>query len=87
MIRRSVFVYIAAVVLLLCGIVLPEILSVSQSDYSSLANYISELGADGASTQRLINTLLFPMVGISLCLLYTSPSPRDLSTSRMPSSA
>ena len=25
--------------------------------------------------------------GIMLCLLYTSPSPRDLSTSRMPSSA
>ena len=24
---------------------------------------------------------------INLCLLYTSPSPRDLSTSRMPSSA
>ena len=24
---------------------------------------------------------------ISACLLYTSPSPRDLSTSRMPSSA
>ena len=24
---------------------------------------------------------------ISICLLYTSPSPRDLSTSRMPSSA
>ena len=26
-------------------------------------------------------------VGIKSCLLYTSPSPRDLSTSRMPSSA
>ena len=26
-------------------------------------------------------------VGSSSCLLYTSPSPRDLSTSRMPSSA
>ena len=26
-------------------------------------------------------------VGICGCLLYTSPSPRDLSTSRMPSSA
>ena len=26
-------------------------------------------------------------VGIKTCLLYTSPSPRDLSTSRMPSSA
>ena len=25
--------------------------------------------------------------GLSRCLLYTSPSPRDLSTSRMPSSA
>ena len=26
-------------------------------------------------------------VGLESCLLYTSPSPRDLSTSRMPSSA
>ena len=26
-------------------------------------------------------------VHINICLLYTSPSPRDLSTSRMPSSA
>ena len=25
--------------------------------------------------------------GLGVCLLYTSPSPRDLSTSRMPSSA
>ena len=25
--------------------------------------------------------------GMYICLLYTSPSPRDLSTSRMPSSA
>ena len=28
----------------------------------------------------------FPTLG-DVCLLYTSPSPRDLSTSRMPSSA
>ena len=27
------------------------------------------------------------IAGLSICLLYTSPSPRDLSTSRMPSSA
>ena len=26
-------------------------------------------------------------LGVATCLLYTSPSPRDLSTSRMPSSA
>ena len=34
--------------------------------------------------------LLMPLAFIALfalCLLYTSPSPRDLSTSRMPSSA
>ena len=29
----------------------------------------------------------FTIIGIIICLLYTSPSPRDLSTSRMPSSA
>ena len=28
-----------------------------------------------------------PLTDNKLCLLYTSPSPRDLSTSRMPSSA
>ena len=28
-----------------------------------------------------------PEEGVNPCLLYTSPSPRDLSTSRMPSSA
>ena len=28
-----------------------------------------------------------PNAGHTFCLLYTSPSPRDLSTSRMPSSA
>ena len=33
---------------------------------------------------RLLN-MICP--AISACLLYTSPSPRDLSTSRMPSSA
>ena len=27
------------------------------------------------------------VVNVRICLLYTSPSPRDLSTSRMPSSA
>ena len=41
--------------------------------------------------RRLITTLLLPLEitdeKIILCLLYTSPSPRDLSTSRMPSSA
>ena len=32
-------------------------------------------------------TAVYMMMLILICLLYTSPSPRDLSTSRMPSSA
>ena len=34
-----------------------------------------------------ISQFKYPIVGEGTCLLYTSPSPRDLSTSRMPSSA
>ena len=41
-------------------------------------------GARGASWQMLQAPLLAKLLH---CLLYTSPSPRDLSTSRMPSSA
>ena len=36
---------------------------------------------------RKIKDAFFLVVGSRTCLLYTSPSPRDLSTSRMPSSA
>ena len=36
---------------------------------------------------HLINYTLSSNEDYSYCLLYTSPSPRDLSTSRMPSSA
>ena len=65
MIRRSVFVYLAALILLFSGIILPEILGTTRSDYSSLANYLSELGASGTSTQSLTNTMAFPLVGVS----------------------
>ena len=40
--------------------------------------------------QRCMETmslLIEATVSLTICLLYTSPSPRDLSTSRMPSSA
>ena len=44
------------------------------------------------SAEERINVAVYKnvnhsVVNISTCLLYTSPSPRDLSTSRMPSSA
>ena len=41
---------------------------------------LSKESFDGSSQAKKVDIT-------SLCLLYTSPSPRDLSTSRMPSSA
>ena len=43
--------------------------------------HAAELGKIEVTGSRLNQT------DIETCLLYTSPSPRDLSTSRMPSSA
>ena len=40
-----------------------------------------------ASKEEIIEVLKQKASSLSDCLLYTSPSPRDLSTSRMPSSA
>ena len=47
-----------------------------------------EDGFDGTKFYRTINAGTTSVIeGGGACLLYTSPSPRDLSTSRMPSSA
>ena len=48
-----------------------DIVTIDLKDKSSMADYM--IIASGTSSRH--------------CLLYTSPSPRDLSTSRMPSSA
>ena len=69
MIRRSVFVYIAVATLLFAGIMLPEFMGATRSDYSSFANYLSELGASGTTTQLLTNRLAFPLVGLSCILI------------------
>ena len=53
----------------------------------------SGLGLDGVALDRyflsafLVRQFSVVWVVYAFCLLYTSPSPRDLSTSRMPSSA
>ena len=44
-------------------------------------NAVSTLVRDSLSVIGLLGWMFY------ICLLYTSPSPRDLSTSRMPSSA
>ena len=56
----------------------------------SRAAYADMYGPTTGDKVRLADTELFIEVENDLttyCLLYTSPSPRDLSTSRMPSSA
>ena len=45
------------------------------------------LGAVVDRSSRRIVFMASTEGGVEICLLYTSPSPRDLSTSRMPSSA
>ena len=70
------------------------------SDTSSPSEFSDALsgGGSGLSLGQVANSLYAPIVDqatndgaqiiyLSHCLLYTSPSPRDLSTSRMPSSA
>ena len=42
---------------------------------------------EAAQALEFIGGTQVPVLSIDGCLLYTSPSPRDLSTSRMPSSA
>ena len=44
-------------------------------------------GGENVSTLEVEETLYRHPAILEACLLYTSPSPRDLSTSRMPSSA
>ena len=43
--------------------------------------------ARSGGNSALLETRMGDKVRVRFCLLYTSPSPRDLSTSRMPSSA
>ena len=48
----------------------------------------SVIGKSSSPWAKEGNDIIFTYVGMSIsCLLYTSPSPRDVEESRMPSSA
>ena len=49
--------------------------------------FVAELNTGSASLAEVFSRAADDPVLSKICLLYTSPSPRDLSTSRMPSSA
>ena len=54
---------------------------VANGDYEVTHNRILNSG------KKIFKEQGFEKANLRACLLYTSPSPRDLSTSRMPSSA
>ena len=58
-----------------------EVAKISKQITTAISSFASATEGAGADAADAFNTAL------NSCLLYTSPSPRDLSTSRMPSSA
>ena len=52
-----------------------------------LKNLSAVLNAGGAKIEDVIKTTIYLTNLNDFCLLYTSPSPRDVEESRMPSSA
>ena len=55
--------------------------------HSSLQKLADEVGFNAAAITSGIGRTRENIYGYMNCLLYTSPSPRDVSRSRMPSSA
>eukprot|EP00831_Metopus_contortus_P068741 TRINITY_DN61542_c0_g2_i1.p1 TRINITY_DN61542_c0_g2~~TRINITY_DN61542_c0_g2_i1.p1 ORF type:complete len:123 (+),score=11.36 TRINITY_DN61542_c0_g2_i1:28-369(+) len=55
--------------------------------YIENCKYKSVITIEGDTPLLIQNQELVKFLALCTCLLYTSPSPRDLSTSRMPSSA
>ena len=55
--------------------------------YKGRVRFVSVDGSRLGELVQRYGVTGYPTVLVFVCLLYTSPSPRDLSTSRMPSSA
>ena len=55
--------------------------------FNNISKFFGKVIALKDVTMKLRKGEIMCLLGDNGCLLYTSPSPRDLSTSRMPSSA
>ena len=65
----------------------PLMLWLSVGSFSIVIKYIGKMFSLAGQSGSSMNETSLTMAKYAACLLYTSPSPRDLSTSRMPSSA
>ena len=70
-------------------VLLIVIRKLKEASFMDKKQIFKELGLDERDLTKGTLEVFSPIDGkkIASCLLYTSPSPRDLSTSRMPSSA
>jgi len=59
----------------------------SKDNDGSISSYVWKEGTEELSTKRSFLKIFDPGEHTITCLLYTSPSPRDVEESRMPSSA
>ena len=64
-----------------------ELATISSVATSLGAKRPCDAALEWAACREIYNVVVSDAQAVSACLLYTSPSPRDLSTSRMPSSA
>ena len=71
------------------GLIFPNTPTATDDDTDNLINFIRGLDTYDQDSDSSTTTIhkLADIYHSNFCLLYTSPSPRDLSTSRMPSSA
>ena len=72
-------------VIIVCNIGLMFVNEVLQTDKSESQKLTDKMIEDKLGASNFLTKIIAWLTGT--CLLYTSPSPRDLSTSRMPSSA
>lgn len=77
--RPPVWIYMCAAILIASGIILPGILALLQSNYSSLGNYLSELGAVGAPYAEITNLFGFLPVAVTSVILLLFIAFRRLS--------
>ena len=82
--RRPLFVAAGIAIVVVGALLITQLIHASQTE-----NRVLEVHADVARGEVIRDTdLVAVTVGrVGNCLLYTSPSPRDATLSRMPSSA